>query len=457
MLNQYAKTKGFKLGIYTKPQYMESVMHKYGFRDWDSVLAAIGHGGLKEGQVFNKLVEAYEREHKKNLTDEQVLEAASESQEKLHIAKSKSGIVVKGVHDVAVRFSKCCSPIPGDEIVGFVTRGRGITIHRTDCVNVLNMPEIDRKRLIEAEWQMPDRADSEKYEAEIQVYANNRTGLLVDISKIFTERKIDLRSINSRTNKQERATISMSFNVCSKQELNSLIEKIRQVESVLDVERTTADPINGGIFMSKLEMQQCVLGQVFTNCYFLKNKETGELLIVDPGDYAEKVFQKVSLIQGKPVGILLTHGHFDHIMAVKEVKEKYQIPVYACRQEEVMLAEPTINMTAVYGSACSIKPEVLLDDGQIFEAAGFSIQMFHTPGHTKGSCCYYIKDEGVLFSGDTLFCGSVGRTDFPGGSSAEIVRSLHKLVDTLPEDTEVFPGHDASTTIGYEKRYNPFV
>ena len=140
---------------------------------------------------------------------------------------------------MAVRFSKCCSPIPGDEIVGFVTRGRGITIHRTDCVNVLNMPEIDRKRLIEAEWQMPDKPDNEKYEAEIQVYANNRTGLLVDISKIFTERKIDLRSINSRTNKQERATISMSFNVCSKQELNSLIEKIRQVESVIDVERTT--------------------------------------------------------------------------------------------------------------------------------------------------------------------------------------------------------------------------
>ena len=144
-------------------------------------------------------------------------------------------------------------------------------------------------------------------------------------------------------------------------------------------------------------------------------------------------------------------------MAVKEVKEKYQIPVYACMQEEVMLAEPTINMTAVYGSACSIKPEVLLDDGQIFEAAGFSIQMFHTPGHTKGSCCYYLKDEGVLFSGDTVFYGSVGRTDFPGGSTAEIVRSLHKLVDSLPEETEVFPGHDASTTIGYEKRYNPFV
>ena len=239
MLAQYARAKGFKIANYTKTQYLEAVLRKYGFRDWDSVLAAIGHGGLKEGQVFNKLVEAYDKENKKNLTDEQVLEAASETQEKLHIAMSKSGLVVKGIHDVAVRFSKCCNPIPGDEIVGFVTRGRGITIHRTDCVNVLNMSETDRTRLIEAEWQQPDTKEKEKYMAEIQVYANNRTGLLVDLSKIFTERKIDLRSINSRTSKQEKATISMSFEIGSKEELRSLIEKIRQVESVIDVERTT--------------------------------------------------------------------------------------------------------------------------------------------------------------------------------------------------------------------------
>ena len=238
MLTQYAKSKGFKIGNYTKPQYLEAVLRKYGFRDWDSVLAAIGHGGLKEGQVFNKLAEAYDKENKKNLTDEQVLEAAQEAPDRIHVAKGKSGIVVKGIHDVAVRFSKCCNPIPGDEIVGFVTRGRGITIHRTDCVNVMNMSEMDRSRLIEAEWQQDNRA-SEQYMAEINVYANNRTGLLVDISKIFTERKIDVRSINSRTNKQEKATISMNFNVSSKEELNSLIEKIRQIDSVIDVERTT--------------------------------------------------------------------------------------------------------------------------------------------------------------------------------------------------------------------------
>ena len=207
----------------------------------------------------------------------------------------------------------------------------------------------------------------------------------------------------------------------------------------------------------RMKIEKYALGSLGTNCYLVENEETKELVIIDPAICPDYMISYVKRIGYEPKAILLTHGHFDHIMAVKKVKEKYQIPVYACRQEEAMLAEPTINMTAVYGSACSIKPDVLLDDGQIFEAAGFSIQMFYTPGHTKGSCCYYLKDEGVLFSGDTVFYGSVGRTDFPGGSTAEIVRSLHKLVDSLPEETEVFPGHDASTTIGYEKRYNPFV
>ena len=238
MLNQYAKTKGFKPGIYTKPQYMESVMHKYGFRDWDSVLAAIGHGGLKEGQVLNKLIDCYNKDNVAKMTDEDVLEAVRENQEKAATRKEKGGIVVKGIHDVAVRFSKCCSPIPGDEIVGFVTRGRGVSIHRTDCVNVLSMSEMDRARLIEAEWQNPGTKAEEKYLAELSIFANNRTGLLVDIMKIFTERKIDVRGTNSRTSKQEKATISMSFEIGSKEELHSVIEKIRQVESVLDVVRT---------------------------------------------------------------------------------------------------------------------------------------------------------------------------------------------------------------------------
>lgn len=129
-------------------------MRKYGFRDWDSVLAAVGHGGLKEGQIINRMQEMYDREHKKVVTNEEVLAAVTENAvNRPMAARSKSGIVVKGIHDVAVRFSKCCSPVPGDEIVGFVTRGRGISIHRTDCINVINLPEIERVRLLDAEWE----------------------------------------------------------------------------------------------------------------------------------------------------------------------------------------------------------------------------------------------------------------------------------------------------------------
>ncbi|MBQ0001034.1 MAG: bifunctional (p)ppGpp synthetase/guanosine-3',5'-bis(diphosphate) 3'-pyrophosphohydrolase, partial [Clostridiales bacterium] len=236
-LANYAKTKGLKISTYTKPEYLELVMVKYGFRDWDSVLAAIGHGGLKEGQVLNKLIEAHEKAEKHAMTDEQVLETVNENKNKPVHVKSKSGILVKGIHDVAVRFSKCCNPIPGDEIMGFVTRGRGITIHRTDCVNLMNMPDGDRERLIPAEWEH-NEIEHEKYMVEISVYANNRTGLLVDLMRIFTERKIDVRNVNSRTSRQEKATIAVSFETASKEELGSLIEKLRQVESVIDIERT---------------------------------------------------------------------------------------------------------------------------------------------------------------------------------------------------------------------------
>lgn len=209
--------------------------------------------------------------------------------------------------------------------------------------------------------------------------------------------------------------------------------------------------------MKKLDLQKCILGMVYTNCYFLKNKETGELLLIDPAASPEKISEKIEEMQAKPAGILLTHGHYDHILAVEDIRKKYGIKVYACSEEQKMLLDPSVNMSGFFGEGCSVRPDVLLKDLDVFTAAGFSIQMIHTPGHTVGSCCYYIEEEGVLFSGDTLFYGSVGRTDFPGGSTAEIVRSLHKLVDSLPEETEVYPGHDASTTIGYEKRYNPFV
>ena len=148
MLLAYCKAKGLSASDLLKPPYMEAQMKKYGFRDWDSLLAAVGHGGLKEGQILNRMQELYDRDHPKVLSDAEVLANVAENaqaRQMLPRAKGKNGIVVKGIHDVAVRFSKCCSPVPGDEIIGFVTRGRGISIHRTDCVNILNLPEPERE------------------------------------------------------------------------------------------------------------------------------------------------------------------------------------------------------------------------------------------------------------------------------------------------------------------------
>ncbi|MBU9725858.1 RelA/SpoT family protein [Diplocloster modestus] len=241
MVNQYCKVKSINQSEIMKPDFQEVVQRKYGFRNWDSVLAAIGHGGLKEGQVVNRLQEERQKTLKKEITDEKILETVSEVKDnRISIAKSKSGIVVKGIHDVAVRFSKCCSPVPGDEIVGFVTRGRGVSIHRTDCVNVINLPDSDRVRLIDAEWQQPDEgAGNGLYLAELKIFGRNRMGLLVDVSKIFTEKQIDMTSINVRTSKQGTATINVTFNITGREQLNLVIDKLRQVEGIMDIERTT--------------------------------------------------------------------------------------------------------------------------------------------------------------------------------------------------------------------------
>ena len=243
LIDRYCKAKGINFADISKPEYMDKVLKRYAFQDWDSVLASVGHGGLKEGQVINKMVEEREKKLKREVTDATILDTIGDNNRAAVVpmrGKSKSGIVVKGIHDLAVRFSKCCNPVPGDEIVGFVTRGRGVTIHRTDCINVLNLPEMERNRLIDAEWQAEeDEKGTATYATEISIYANNRIGMYVDIARIFTEREIDVTNMNARTNKQGKATITMSFDIHGTEELNTLMAKIRQIDGVLDIERTT--------------------------------------------------------------------------------------------------------------------------------------------------------------------------------------------------------------------------
>ena len=242
LLSAYCRPRGYDFNELAKTPYTDYVMKKYGFKEWDALLAAVGHGGLKEGQVINKMTELYDRSHKKPLTDEQLVDQISETNIK-HPRRfdAKDGIVVEGVDDVAFRFGKCCSPIPGDSIIGFVTRGKGVSIHRIDCVNIRNLPEEDKIRLIEADWsEKALTADnSGKYIANITIYATNRNGLLVDITKTLTEKNISILSLSTATSKKDVATIQVSFEIRGKDELSNIVEKLGQIESVINIERTS--------------------------------------------------------------------------------------------------------------------------------------------------------------------------------------------------------------------------
>ena len=240
LITAYAKSKGINFSDINKTEYQEKIIRKYGFHDWNSCLATVGHGGLKESQIVNRMYDEYKKDHPVTMTDQEVLSVIAENKPAEAVKHSKSGIVVKGLYDVAVHFSKCCSPVPGDEIVGFVTRGRGVSIHRTDCINILHLSNMERVRLIEAEWQAgADQEAFGEYHAELKIFCHDRPGLLVDITKVFTEAEINISGIHSKTSKQGIATIDVAFQTKGREQITKIVEKIKQIESVMDIERTT--------------------------------------------------------------------------------------------------------------------------------------------------------------------------------------------------------------------------
>ena len=210
--------------------------------------------------------------------------------------------------------------------------------------------------------------------------------------------------------------------------------------------------------MSKMEISYRVLGIIGTNVYFLVNTETSELLLVDPADNAEYILEQCRLRNYIPRAILLTHGHFDHIFAVNDLKKEWpDVPVYAYTGERELMSDPLMNRSKAWSEPYTTTADIWVEDGQILELAGFTIKVIHTPGHTSGSCCYYFEEEKVLISGDTLFNESYGRTDLQTGSQSAIFRSIQEKLLVLPDDVKVIPGHMGATTIGHEKKYNPAV
>ena len=209
--------------------------------------------------------------------------------------------------------------------------------------------------------------------------------------------------------------------------------------------------------MISLRIEQYVVGSVSTNCYFAINDETKEVVIIDPGAAAKQLAAKVTEGGLKPAAILLTHGHFDHAAAAEELAKLLDVKVYAHEAERETLENPGINLSGWEGKTEVYHADEYAADNAFLELAGFEVQVLHTPGHTVGGCCYYFKEQSTLFSGDTLFCTSIGRTDFPKGSASQLIRAINEKLMILPDETAVYTGHGEMTTIGMERVHNPFL
>lgn len=206
-----------------------------------------------------------------------------------------------------------------------------------------------------------------------------------------------------------------------------------------------------------MKIQTFVTGIIGTNTYVLYDENTKEAVLVDPAACPKKLMNFIQEEGLDMKAVLLTHGHFDHIMGIQDFRKVYDVPVYAGEGEAALLQDAHWNQSDIYTNGYTFSDAVYVKDGEMLHIAGFDIQVFFTPGHTPGGVCYYLADEGILFSGDTLFHHSVGRTDFEGGSMSDLVRGIEEKLLCLPDETKVLPGHMDATTIGEEKKYNPFL
>ncbi|WP_026834717.1 MBL fold metallo-hydrolase [Eubacterium xylanophilum] len=210
------------------------------------------------------------------------------------------------------------------------------------------------------------------------------------------------------------------------------------------------------MLVNGLEIDTYVVGSVGTNCYVVRKEGSDKCVVIDPGASGSVIAKHVREKGATLEGILLTHGHFDHILGIPDLLSEMKAKIYALEEESEVLEDPNLNCTAMVGNGYGIKPDELMRDGITYNIADLDIKVIHTPGHTKGSCCFYIEDAKVLFCGDTLFMESIGRTDLPTGNYREIISSLREKILDLPGDVKAFSGHGPSTTIEYEVANNPY-
>lgn len=206
-----------------------------------------------------------------------------------------------------------------------------------------------------------------------------------------------------------------------------------------------------------MKVEKFVTGIISTNCYLAVNEKTKQAVVIDPAAAPARLMDHIREEGLKIEAILLTHGHFDHIMGIDGFLKEYEVPVYVHEDDLPMMEDPQWNQSAIYTAGYTFSKAEPVRDGQVLSYVGYEFKVLHTPGHTPGGCCYYVESEHVLFSGDTLFQRSVGRTDFKGSSTSALIRGIREKLMPLPDDTHVYPGHMGETMIGYERENNPFI
>ncbi len=219
-----------------------------------------------------------------------------------------------------------------------------------------------------------------------------------------------------------------------------------------------------------IRIENIVLGMCATNCYavfdggaktpggYVDDGQLKEAVIIDPAADAACIEAMIARYKLKPVAVLLTHGHFDHLSAADAVRKRYVIKVYAGNEERLVMNSSSYNLSLPFtGEGMTFEADEYFKPGEELDFAGFRIETIPVPGHTIGSVCYYFEEQKVLFSGDTLFAGSVGRSDFPTGNAGQLIRAIKSGLMSLPDDVKVYPGHGESTTIGCERVNNPFI
>lgn len=208
--------------------------------------------------------------------------------------------------------------------------------------------------------------------------------------------------------------------------------------------------------MAEVKIGRLVMGGCGTNCYLIYREGSKDVIFVDPADHGEQIYRKISEKGFQIQAILLTHAHFDHIWGANDLRKLTGAKIYALEEEKVLCESSQANVSEMAGRACTIRPNVYVKDGDRLTLADITFQVIATPGHTVGSCCYYFEESSFVVCGDTIFLESVGRTDFPTGDSGCLIRSIREKLFTLPDEVKLYPGHGDSTTVGHEKKYNPF-